>query len=105
MTAQIQAIHQITNRNEWASSRWQTICYLGGITALLTVMTALSEILITFLPGGYTTAETVTEWFALLQDHPFLGLRNLGLLNIVMIAFSIPMLFTLYWIHRKTNPQ
>ena len=105
MTAQIQAIRQNTNRNEWAGSRRQKICYLGGIAALLTVLTALFEILITFLPGGYTSAETVTEWFTLLQSNPFLGLRNLGLLNIVMIAFSIPMLFTLYWIHRKPNQQ
>lgn len=105
MTAQIHAIRQDTDRNEWAGSRWQSICYLGGIAALLTVMTALSEILITFLPGGYTTAETVTEWFTLLQNNPFLGLRNLGLLNIVMIAISIPMVFTLYWIHRKSNQQ
>ena len=67
------------------------------------MLTALAEILITFLPGGYTTAETVTDWFALLQNNPFLGLRNLGLLNIVMIALGIPMIFTLYWIHRKVN--
>jgi hypothetical protein len=105
MTAQIQAIRQATDRNEWPGSRWQNFCYIGGIAALLTVMTALFEILITFLPGGYTSAETVTEWFALLQNNPFLGLRNLGLLNIVMIAFSIPMIFTLYWTHRKTNQQ
>ncbi len=105
MTTQIHTVRQDAVHGKLTGFRWQNICYLGGIAALLTVMTALSEILITFLPGGYTTAETVTEWFALLQNNPFLGLRNLGLLNIVMIAFSIPMVFTLYWIHRKSNPQ
>jgi hypothetical protein len=105
MTAQIHLIRQTTDHSEKFSSGWTSICYIGGIAALLTVMTALFEILITFLPGGYTTAETVTEWFALLQNNPFLGLRNLGLLNIVMIAISIPMLFTLYWILRKSNHQ
>ncbi len=105
MTAQSYAIRQDTDRDQRAGSPWHNICSLGGIASLLTVLTALFEILITFLPGGYTTAETVSEWFALLQNHPFLSLRNLGLLNIVMIAFSIPILFTLYWIHRKSNPQ
>jgi hypothetical protein len=105
MTTQIHAIRQEAKPNEWAAPGWQSICYLGGVATLLTVLTVLCEILITFLPGGYTSAETVTEWFALLQNNPFLGLRNLGLLNIVMTALSIPMLFTLYWVHRKSNQQ
>jgi hypothetical protein len=83
----------------------KTIAYLGGAAALLVVLTVLVEILITFLPGGYTTAETVVEWFTLLQRSPFLGLRNLGLLNIIMNAFGIPLIFSLYWVHRKTSPS
>lgn len=83
---------------------WRQVCCLGGAAALLVVLTALAEILITFLPGGYASAETVTDWFALLQSNPFLGLRNLGLLNIVMTALGIPLVFALYWVHRKTVP-
>ncbi len=103
MTAQIHVIRQDAANEKIAGSGWQSICNLGGAAALLIVLTALAEILITFLPGGYTTAETVTDWFMLLQNHPFLGLRNLGLLNIVMTALEIPMIFTLYWLHRKVN--
>ena len=103
MTAQTDVIRQDIVQRERTDPRWQNVCYLGAIAALLVVSTALAEILITFLPGGYTTAETVTEWFALLQNSPFLGLRNLGLLNIVMVALDIPMVFTLYWVHRKIN--
>jgi len=77
---------------------------LGGAAAVLIVLTAVAEIGITFLPGGYTTAETVLDWFALLQDNWFLGLRNLGLLNIVMTVLGIPMLFALYIAHRRVNP-
>jgi hypothetical protein len=105
MNAQIYAIRQDTVHSETINTRWQNICRLGGAAALLTVLTALAEILITFLPGGYTTAETVTDWFALLQNNPFLGLRNLGLLNIVMTTLSIPLVFALYWVYRKVNPQ
>lgn len=76
---------------------------LGGVTALLVVLTALFEIGITFLPGGYTTTETVIDWFTLLQNNWFLGLRNLGLLNIVMTALGLPALFALYTAHRQVN--
>lgn len=89
--------------NKLEISQWKSICYLGGTAALLTVITALIEMLITFLPGGYTSADTVTGWLELLKNNSFLGLRNLGLLNIVMTAFSIPLVFSLYWTHRKIN--
>ncbi len=105
MTAKTLTTRQATVPSKTNGSRWQNIYSLGGAAALLVVITVLAEILITFLPGGYTTAETVTEWFALLQNNPFLGLRNLGLLNIVMNAFGIPLVFALYWVHRKTNPS
>lgn len=104
MTAQTQAF-PLDTEPAGRAARWQTLCTLGGVAALLTVLTALSEIGITFLPGGYASANNVREWFALLQNNPFLGLRNLGLLNIVMTALGIPMTFALYWTHRKTNPQ
>ncbi len=103
MTAQIQAVRSESPYHDRSTSRWQSIYRLGSAAALLIVLTALAEMLITFLPGGYTTAETVTDWFALLQNNPFLGLRNLGLLNIVMTALGIPMIFALYWVHRKGN--
>jgi hypothetical protein len=61
--------------------------------------------LITFVPGGYASAETVVDWFNLLHDTWFLGLRNLGLLNIVMTALSIPMFFALCMAHWKVNPK
>ncbi len=77
---------------------------LGGAAALLIVFTALAEIGITFLPGGYTTAGTVLEWFTLLQTNWFLGLRNLGLLNIIMTSLGIPMLYALYFAHKRVNP-
>lgn len=89
---------------ESASCGWTSLYKLGGAAALLIVLTALIEIFITFLPGGYTTSETVIDWFTLLQNNWFLGLRNLGLLNIVMTAFGIPMFFALYTVHRRVDP-
>jgi hypothetical protein len=93
-----------TQPNESGNSQWKAVCISGGVAVVLTVLTALAEMIITFLPGGYTSPSTVLEWFALLQTTPFLGLRNLGLLNIVLTALSIPLIFSLYWTHRKRNP-
>jgi hypothetical protein len=81
----------------------RSIYKLGGAAAVLVVATALAEIGITFLPGGYTTAGSVPEWFALLQNNQFLGLRNLGLLNIIMTTLEIPMLYSLYLAHRRVD--
>ena len=88
---------------EYASSGWADLYRLGGVAALLIVLTALLEIILTFLPGGYTSSETVIDWFALFQNNWFLGLRNLGLLNIVMTMLGIPMFFALYTAHRNVE--
>jgi len=94
---------EVTIHSQTEDLKCTSLYKLGGVAALLIVVTALLEILITFLPGGYTTAETVIDWFTLLQNNSFLGLRNLGLLNIVMTALGIPMLFALYVAHRHAS--
>jgi hypothetical protein len=95
----------IQPQKEEATREWASLYKLGSVASLLILCTALIEILITFLPGGYASAETVVDWFNLLHDNWFLGLRNLGLLNIVMTAFSIPMFFALCLAHWKINPK
>src|SRR3972149_10645827 len=88
---------------ETTDSTWRFLYKVGGVAALCVVVTALIEIIIPFLPGGYASSETVTDWFALFQNNWFLGLRNLGLLNIVITALGIPMFFVLYAAHRNVN--
>jgi hypothetical protein len=95
----------IQSKKEYSSIEWTDLYKLGAVTSLLILCTALLEILITFLPGGYASAETVVQWFNLLHENQFMGLRNLGLLNIVMTALSIPMFFALCLAHWKVNPK
>ena len=95
----------IQSQKEYTPAEWSGLYKLGAVTSLLILCTALLEILITFLPGGYASTETVVDWFNLLHDNWFLGLRNLGLLNIVMTALSIPMFFALCMAHWKVNPK
>lgn len=82
---------------------WRDLYKIGGIAAVGTVLVGVVEIGITFLPWGNTTLNTVFDWFTLFQNHPFMGLRNLGLLNLFFYAFDIPIFFALYAAHRKSS--
>jgi hypothetical protein len=95
----------IPSKKENTATEWAGLYKLGAIASVLILCTALLEILITFLPGGYASADTVVDWFNLLHTNWFLGLRNLGLLNIVMTALSIPLFFALCMAHWKVNPK
>jgi hypothetical protein len=66
---------------------------MGAVTALLTVFVMVSEIVITFLPGGGRVASedvTTLTWFNLFTNSWFLGLRNLGLINMIAAFLLIP---------------
>jgi hypothetical protein len=68
-------------------------------------LTGIIEIGITFLPGGNAPQETVIDWFILFQENPFMGLRNLGLLNIILNALAILTYLALYAAHRNTSER
>jgi hypothetical protein len=90
---------------EMSESNRKRVYRIGGIAALLTVAVAFSEGAINFLPGGNALAETAVDWFTQLQTNCFMGLRNLGLLNILMVALGIPMYFALYTAHKKIDKE
>lgn len=84
---------------ETAESGWKGLYKLGGITALIVVVGPLAEVLIGFLPGVARVSQgtvTVIDWFTLFQNHWFIGLRNLGLLNIVGAVLLAPTFFAIY---------
>jgi hypothetical protein len=82
------------------SEKWDGILKLGGAAALAVVLTGVLETAITFLPGGNTAQVTVLDWFSLFQINPFMGMRNLGLLNIFLNGFSVLLYFAFYAAHR-----
>ena len=89
-----------------AESGWKGLYKLGGITALIVLVGPLAEVLIGFLPGvARLTQRTVTviDWFTLFQTHWFLGLRNLGLLNIIGAALLAPTFLAIYSALRRDN--
>lgn len=88
---------------EAVDSGWKGLYKVGGAAALTAVGVGVIEVMITFLPGGGTSegVVTVVDWFTLFQDNWFMGLRNLGLLNIVITILGIPVFLALYGAHRR----
>lgn len=89
------------SRNETADRNraWNRFYRLGATAAFLTVLVMVSEILITFLPGGGRVAPeevTVLKWFDLFRGSWFLGLRNLGLINMIVTILLIPTVIALF---------
>jgi hypothetical protein len=66
------------------------ILRVGAWSAIGVVLVGVLEIVITFLPGGNSLQVTVQDWFSLYQRNPFLGLRNLGLMNIFLNLLTVP---------------
>jgi hypothetical protein len=57
------------------------------------------EIAITFLPGGGRVAPedvTILTWFDLFHDNWFIGLRNLGLINMIAAVLLLPTALALF---------
>jgi len=91
---------------EITDSSWKSLYKVGGVAALIIVLVTLLDICIIFLPGQEATGPgtlTVIDWFILFQDNWFLGLRDLGLLNIVNMALAVPLFLALYAAHRRVN--
>ena len=89
-----------------AASGWKGIYKLGGITALIAAVAPLAEVLIGFLPGLARLTQgtvTVTDWLTLFHNHWFLGLRNLGLVNIIGAALLAPTVLAIFSALRRDN--
>jgi hypothetical protein len=85
---------------------WKGFYRIGGITAMILLLLPPAEILIGLVPGaGRASASTVTvvDWFMLFQNNWFLGLRNLGLLNMVGAILLIPTILAVYSALRRDN--
>jgi hypothetical protein len=87
-----------------AASGWESLYRLGGAAALVIILVSLLDIIITLFPWGATPDPgkgSVIDWLLLIQANWFLGLRGLGLLNLVTTALAVPVIFALFL---TTNP-
>ena len=86
------------------TSDWQSFLQIGGYASLLTLLLAIFELLITFLPGGNVEGlNTIGDWFDFFQEYPFMGLRTLGLVNFGLISLGVVAMVALYGVLHKTS--
>ncbi|MGO9085956.1 MAG: hypothetical protein ACLQBK_12070 [Candidatus Sulfotelmatobacter sp.] len=87
-------------------SGWKNLCKLGGATVLIVSLIPLAEVGIGYLPGVQRATQatvTVTDWFNLFQTHWFLGLRNLGFLNLIAVVLLAPSILAIYSAIRRDH--
>ena len=75
---------------------------IGAVAAMLTLAGTVLDIALTMLPGwGPETVPTgAAAWLAQLSAEPWLGLRNLDLLNALLALIGLPMYVALFGAHR-----
>ncbi|MCC6627604.1 MAG: hypothetical protein IT340_09400 [Chloroflexi bacterium] len=89
-----------------ADAGWRGLFPKAGSAALAIVLIALLDIVLTFVPGMATPdpgAGTVADWFAILQANWFLGLRGLGLWNVLTLLLMTPVILALWAAHRRSH--
>jgi len=89
-----------------AESNWKSLYKVGGITVLIVFLIPLAEIAISYLPGVERATQrtvTVVDWFNLFQTHWFLGLRNLGFLNLIAVVLLAPTILAIYSAIRRDH--
>jgi hypothetical protein len=89
-----------------ADSGWKSLYRLGGTTVLILFLIPLTEVGISYLPGVERATQgtvTVIDWFTLFQTHWFLGLRNLGFLNLIGVVLLAPTFLAIYSALRRES--
>ena len=100
------SIHNPRTLEETVDTNWRSLYKLGATTALIIVGLMLLDITVSiFVPGGDDGPGTLsaTEWFNLFQSNWFLGFRDLGFLNILILVLGAPLFLALYAVHRRVN--
>ncbi len=88
-----------------AEANWRSLYRLAGMGAALSLALVLLDMALSFTGGDVGVSEmSVQEWFSLYQRNWFMGLRNLGLFNVVSTLVTIPLYLALYRLHRRTCP-
>ena len=90
-----------------ASERdWKLIYRTGAVVAIVGVAALLFDIALAMVPGWEPTTapSTAQAWFTQFSANPWLGLRNLDLLNITVSVISLPLYVALFGAHRRSRP-
>lgn len=90
---------------ETAEAGWISLYRAAGLGALIAVGFILLDIVLSFTGGDVPVGGmNAVDWYAHLQSSWFVGLRNLGLFNVINAILTIPLYLALYQTHRKGCP-
>ena len=84
---------------ETRESNSNGIYKIGGVSVLIAFLVALVDTCLSFVPAGITPDPgkgTAIDWFTLLQKDWFLGVRGLGLFNMIGSVLMVLVFIALY---------
>lgn len=97
-------LHQNTKAKS-ITSNGNSLYLFGCLAALGAVLLYLLDMSISFAGGdtGVGGLLTAVDWFSYIQTNPILGLRALGLMNVVSLTFGIVLFAALLAAHQKES--
>lgn len=84
---------------------WRPLYRVAAACAGIIFCVALGDVALMFVEADARAPGSMTavEWFTLLDQHRWLALRNLGLLNVVNTVVELPLFYALYGAHRRAG--
>jgi len=89
--------------NNIARNEWKTFYLVSSICVFTALAVMFAEMLITLLPDGAYEHLTVGNLLDLYNRNWFMGMRYMGFINIIATTLMIPVFFSLFGVHRKSN--
>ncbi|MDF1573020.1 MAG: hypothetical protein P1P82_15535 [Bacteroidales bacterium] len=82
---------------------WRMFYLIGAVCAFSAAIAMITEVFLTALPDGARVQLTGEKLLELYNRNWFMGMRYMGFMNIIAFTILIPVNFSLYGVHRKTN--
>lgn len=77
----------------------------AGVGVLISVVFIVLDIGLSFTGGDMPVgASGAAAWFAHMHNNWFVGLRNLGIFNVINPLLTLPLYLVLFQTHRKSSP-
>lgn len=89
-----------------SEKQWNSIYFLGAITAILVALGSILDIVISIALGGDLSAlpGTAAERLNQMHGNALVGLYNLDMLNLITTFMLLPTILAVCAAHRKVNP-
>ena len=89
------------HRTPETEASWRRLYRAGAVAGFVATALLIGDIA---LSGVGTVPETASAWLAQLRSNPWLGLRNLDLLNASLAVVTLPLSLAIYGTHRRSEP-